>query len=242
VGTAAGHAECSSSTRVRTLPHIILLLGATGLAAGCSADPGALTGGPPPLEGDPSGKPDDDDDDDAPKATPPPAPPTPPSFSEKTLARARLWIDAKMPYCGGPNHGKDLICGGTCTRTGTAASAEWDPYRSDCSGFVSWSWGLPAPGRTTATLAPKDTTLSVVIAVGDLAPGDALNGTGHVMLWGGWVDEKAGKALILQESRCGTLASEKIATFTKVDASTLQISDGRKLRSIRYKGATTSTK
>lgn len=118
-----------------------------------------------------------------------------------------------------------------------AKNPEWDKYRSDCSGFVSWSWGLPAPGRTTSTLAPYDTTESALVAVDDLAPGDALNGNGHVMLFGGWVDQKAGKATILQESRCGTVASEKIGVFTKVDATTLKISDGRTFRSIRYKNA-----
>lgn len=159
------------------------------------------------------------------------------SWSEETLARARLWIDAKMPYCGGPNGGKDVICGGTCDREGEAKNPDWDAYRSDCSGFVSWSWGLPPPGRTTSTLAPYDTSESVVIAVDDLAPGDALNGNGHVMLFGGWVDEKAGKATILQESRCGTVASEKVSVFTKVDATTLRISDGRTFRSIRYRKA-----
>ena len=55
------------------------------------------------------------------------------------------------------------------------------------------------------------------------------------MLFGGWADKEAGKALILQESRCGTTASEKIAVFEVVDATTLRISDGRKFRAIRYK-------
>ncbi|MBS2019106.1 MAG: hypothetical protein JST00_39930 [Deltaproteobacteria bacterium] len=208
------------------------------LVAGCSDDPGSLTGGRNPYASRESGDPDTDDDEELPPAaTPAPAPPRDVSFGERTLARARQWIAAEMPYCGGPNGGKDLICGGTCTRSGAAKSAEWDKYRSDCSGFVSWSWGLAAPGQTTRSLAPYDTAVSVVIPVDDLAPGDALNGAGHVMLFGGWSDEAAGKAVILQESRCGTVASEKISTFTKVDATTLKISDGRVFRAIRLKGA-----
>ncbi len=157
------------------------------------------------------------------------------TFAETSLARARLWIDAKMPYCGGPNGGHDLICGGTCERDGTAEKAEWDKYRSDCSGFVSWAWGLKAPGRTTSTLAPYDTEESTLVKVDDLAPGDALNSGHHVMLFGGWTDKDAGKATILQESKCGTFASEKISTFKRIDDTTLQISDGRKFRTIRYK-------
>jgi hypothetical protein len=186
-------------------------------------------------EGD--GDPDSTPDDPAPVQTAPTATPHDASFSDRTLARAREWIDASMPYCGGPNGGKDVICGGTCSRSGSAKSTEWDKYRSDCSGFVSWSWGLAAPGQTTRTLAPYATTVSSLITVDDLQPGDALNGSGHVMLFGGWVDKAAGKALILQESRCGTTASEKISVFKTINTTTLQISDGRNFRPIRYKNA-----
>jgi hypothetical protein len=194
-----------------------------------------LSQGPNPYAGDPGGS--DPDPPVAPATPPAPAPPHDPTFAERTLARAQQWIDADMPYCGGPNGGDDVICGGTCTRTGTAKSPEWDKYRSDCSGFVSWSWGLAAPGETTRTLAPYDTKVSSLITVDELQAGDALNGSGHVMLFGGWADKAAGKATILQESRCGTTAAEKISVFKVVDTTTLQISDGRKFRPIRYKNA-----
>ena len=221
-----------------TLRHIIAYLGVVSLVAGCSSDPGGLTGAagaePDSAAGDPGGAPTAPPAQTAPpKSSPPPAP----SFGDETLARARAWIAAQMPYCGGPNGGADLICGGTCDRTGAAASPEWDPYRSDCSGFVSWSWGLPPPGHTTSTLAPYETDVSDLVSVKDLQPGDALNSGHHVMLFGGWTDQAAGKATVLQESRCNTTASEKIATFTIVDDTTLQISDGRIFRSIRFKDA-----
>jgi hypothetical protein len=185
-----------------------------------------------------SGDPDSTKDQPAPSAPAGPAAPAPPqdqSFADSTLARARLWIAAKMPYCGGPNGGHDVICGGTCERTGTAEKPEWDPYRSDCSGFVSWSWALPAPGRTTRTLAPYDTSVSVLINVDDLQPGDALNNNEHVMLWGGWTDKAAGKATVLEESNCGKIAHETVFVFKKIDATTLEISYGPQFRSIRYK-------
>lgn len=223
----AGHVKCSCFGEMRTVRYIILLLGGLCLAPGCSDDPDDLT------SGDPGGVPKDEPP--AGKTDPPPK--TDQTFGEKTLARARLWIEASMPYCGGPNGGKDVICGGTCTRSGESKKPEWDKYRSDCSGFVSWAWELPAPGRTTSTLAPYDDEVSAVIDVKDLAVGDALNAKGHTMLWGGWVDEAAGKALILQESRCGQVAHEKVSTFSKVDATTLKISDGRTFRPIRYKNA-----
>jgi hypothetical protein len=220
------------SRAVPTFRYILALLGVATLVMGCSSDPGSLTGDSP-TDGDPGGP--------APEvppspATPAPPPPHDPTFAETTLERARTWIAASMPYCGGPNGGKDVICGGTCSRSGSAENPEWDAYRSDCSGFVSWSWGLPAPGRITKTLAPYDTTESSVIEVDALAPGDALNSGEHVMLFGGWVDKAAGKATILQESRCGTVASEKVSTFTPIDTTTLEISDGRQFRAIRFKG------
>ena len=221
---------------MHTFRYIFPLLATLSLVPGCSDDPGALSQGANPYAGDPGGA---DSDPDPPAATTPPAPAPPhdPTFAERTLTRARLWIDADMPYCGGPNGGDDVICGGTCSRTGAAKSVEWDKYRSDCSGFVSWSWGLAAPGETTRTLAPYETKVSTLITVDELEPGDALNGTGHVMLFGGWADKAAGKATILQESRCGTTAQEKISVFKVIDTTTLQISDGRKFRPIRYKNA-----
>ena len=225
----------------RTFRYIFPLLAAAALVPGCSDDPGSLTHGRNPYAGGGADQgesaPADETDAPAPVQTSPSAPPHDATFSERTLARAREWIAASMPYCGGPNGGKDVICGGTCSRTGSAKLAEWDDYRSDCSGFVSWSWGLEAPGETTRSLAPYDTSVSSLITVDDLEPGDALNGAGHVMLFGGWVDKAAGKALILQESRCGTNAAEKTSTFTTVDSTTLKISDGRNFRPIRYKNA-----
>jgi hypothetical protein len=54
----------------------------------------------------------------------------------EAVARAKQWVDAKVPYCQAPNHARDYdeACSMTCTRPDVA---EWDPYRSDCSGFVS---------------------------------------------------------------------------------------------------------
>src|SRR5262245_27255826 len=54
------------------------------------------------------------------------------------MARAQQWVDDRVPYCGGVNHGHDWICGGTCSRP----AAPWDHYRTDCSGFVSWCWQI----------------------------------------------------------------------------------------------------
>ena len=81
--------------------------------------------------------PGDDNVDDEPDAGP--TVPTP-------NGRAQLWVDAKVPYCQAANHERDYdsACAMTCERPD---NTNWDPYRSDCSGFVSWAWKLPAPGR-----------------------------------------------------------------------------------------------
>src|SRR5262245_44560606 len=100
---------------MRTVVYISIPLAAVYLAPGCSDDPDGLTGSRP-YSGDPGGAKDDDNDPPATAKDPGPTPPKDASFADRTLARARQWIDVKMPYSGGPNGGKDLICGGTCER------------------------------------------------------------------------------------------------------------------------------
>jgi hypothetical protein len=56
--------------------------------------------------------------------------------TNEIMARAREWIADRVPYCGRVRGGTDFICGGTCVRP----AAAWDNFRSDCSGYVSWSW------------------------------------------------------------------------------------------------------
>jgi MYXO-CTERM domain-containing protein len=96
---------------------------------------------------------------------------------QEAVDRAQLWVDAQLPYCQCPNHGYDAH--GQCNRVD---NPDWDPYRTDCSGLVSWAWALPAPGRVTWTLWD----VATVIDAGDLKPGDAINSNDHVMLFAGW--------------------------------------------------------
>lgn len=133
-------------------------------------------------------------------------------YASTAVSRGWEWVNAGVPYCGAAKGGADGICGGTCVRTGSAANPLWDPYRSDCSGFVSWAWQLPAPGYTTATLPSSATA----IAGPTLAPGDALLGGGHVVLFDSWQDKAAGKALLLHEPSCGLTAKAETATLSTV--------------------------
>ena len=229
----------ASSMRYQT--YISALFCGAFAALGCSGDPDPLGGAHP--SGGPRGSrgthaadagTDGGAEGDGPAAT---APVASPAFGDQAVARAREWVAAQMPYCGGPNGGHDVICGGTCARGGNAQKAEWDAYRSDCSGLLSYSWGLPAPGSTCATLAPFDTSVSEEITVDELTVGDALNNHTHTMLFAGWADRAAGKAIILEESKCGRVALEKIVTFTRGSPTVLDIQDttGRSFNAIRRK-------
>ena len=133
------------------------------------------------------------------------------------VASALTWVTAKVPYCGGINNGPDAICGGTCHRTGAANNPQWNAYRSDCSGLVSFAWGLPAPGLVCQGMAPMSTAKSSVIPGNTLQPGDALNSGHHVVLFQQWVDQKAGTATIIEESDCHLVALTKNVTL-KVSA------------------------
>ncbi len=135
--------------------------------------------------------------------------------STAATARASTWVAADMPYCGGVNFGADEICGGTCRRYGAADTSAWNSYRSDCSGLVSYSWGLAAPGLTTAGFAPFDTSASYEIDGSQLQPGDALNSVPeqHIILFAGWANQSAGQANIIEEYDCGHDATAHVLTL-----------------------------
>jgi hypothetical protein len=117
------------------------------------------------------------------------------------LARGQEWVTAKVPYCQAPNHqpDDDKACSSTCTRPNNPL---WDPYRSDCSGFVSWSWGLAAPGRTTAELAPAVQDITKAIDPLSLLPGDAVNKpSDHTMLFVKWLTPGK-RATFIEEPGC----------------------------------------
>jgi hypothetical protein len=139
------------------------------------------------------------------------------SPGETAVARGMEWVAAMVPYCQAANHQPDgdSSCSPTCTRPDNPA---WDAYRSDCSGFVSWSWGLPPPGETTATLAPFDTTVSTAIAAADLKPGDAINNDTHTMLFVGWTNSAMTEAQFMEEPGCS--ASPPSAREVTVSLST----------------------
>jgi len=153
--------------------------------------------------------------------------------ASEVIARGQAWVDAQVPYCQAVNHGWDAACGKTCERTGAAANPEWDPYRSDCSGFVSWAWGLPPPGLVVTGLA--NSSVSTPIDAVDLAPGDALYAAdkSHIILFAGWVTPHS-KMHIMHEGDCGKVAEAKDWGVSSVSGSTVYFSWGGTYVATRY--------
>jgi hypothetical protein len=133
------------------------------------------------------------------------------------IARGMEWVVAKVPYCQSANHQPDgdSACSSICERPD---NPDWDAYRSDCSGFVSWAWGLPPPGHTTATLAPFDTSVSTSIEAVDLQAGDAINNDTHTMLFVAWTKSDMSEAQFMEEPGCS--ASQPYAREVTVSVST----------------------
>jgi MYXO-CTERM domain-containing protein len=159
------------------------------------------------------------------------------------LSRADQWVQAQLLYCQSPNGASDTIdpsCPSVCNRE---SNSQWDPYRSDCSGFVSWAWGLPAPGNTTDEFAPADTSVSYVIQGSDLQPGDALNIPGdHIVLFVSWVTVGS-EANFYEEPGCGATPNYAHAFTSGVTISGSDVTiayEGSTFTAIRFTGVTSS--
>jgi hypothetical protein len=157
-----------------------------------------------------------------------------PPMLAPAVSRAMAWVDAKVPYCQAPNHqpDADTDCSATCTRPD---NPDWDPYRSDCSGLVSWAWGLPPPGRTTATLAPFDMTASMVIAGADLQPGDAINNDHHTMLFADWI-VPGSEAHFIEEPGCSATQpyAREVDAMVTITGETVTVQYRGDYTAIRY--------
>jgi hypothetical protein len=155
------------------------------------------------------------------------------------IARADEWVKAKLPYCQSANHHADGdgACSPVCNRQDNSA---WDPYRSDCSGLVSWAWGLPPPGRVTWEFAPFLSDITETIAAIDLEPGDAVNNHEHVMLFKNWVT-KGHEATFIEEPGCSSSEpyAHEFTSSVSISGSSIFISyNGASFTSIHYKSLT----
>jgi hypothetical protein len=179
------------------------------------------------------------------------------------IARAMEWVNAKLQYCQSANNEPDPLddsCSSVCHRE---SNPEWDPYRSDCSGFVTWAWGLPASGGAfdepgggyvTGDFAPySSTSLTYAIDGSSLQPGDALNKVttdtwtdGHIVIFKQWVKEGQ-SAVFMEEPGCSapTPYASEFTSDVKINSgsSTVYIkTKGVSFTAIRYEGiASTSS-
>jgi hypothetical protein len=156
------------------------------------------------------------------------------------VARAAQWVAVQVPYCQSPNGQPDgdPSCSPVCMRP---PDPNWDPYRSDCSGFVSWAWNLPAPGRTTSEFAPAVTDITSEIDGNTLMPGDALNIPGsHMVLFVSW-NVPGQNANFYEEPGCSSATpyAHSFTSNTTISGSSVALDyDGRTFTAIRYSGLT----
>ena len=151
------------------------------------------------------------------------------------VERADQWVHAKLQYCQAANHARDddSSCSKYCSRT---ANAAWDAYRSDCSGLVSWAWGLPAPGRTTGMFAPFKTDITHTIPAEALQRGDAVNNDDHIMLFKQWVTPRK-SAIFIEEPGCSSKEpyAKEITSNVSVSGSEIYVTyEGKSFTAIRY--------
>lgn len=150
------------------------------------------------------------------------------------VARAEQWVAAQLQYCQAANHQPDLDpeCSTICNREDNPA---WDPYRSDCSGLVSWAWGLAAPGLVTSQFSG----ITSVIDASSLRAGDAVKRTRddvHIMLFVGWITQGT-RATFIEEPGCATAITHahQFDSDVSISGSSIYVSyEGDSFTAIRY--------
>jgi hypothetical protein len=158
------------------------------------------------------------------------------------VSRAEEWVTAKLQYCQSANHQRDYdnACSTYCERQD---NPQWDPYRSDCSGLVSWAWGLPVPGRVTGEFAPFQNDITHSIEATDLQPGDAVNNNEHIMLFVGWTSHDH-EATFIEEPGCSTSITyaHSFTSSVSVSGTSIHVSYvGMTFTAIRYGGGSSSS-
>jgi len=129
------------------------------------------------------------------------------------VSRGEEWVNAKLHYCQaayGAYDGDTACWGweGSSHRCWRHSNPAWNKYRSDCSGFISWAWSLPAVGSggyVTGDFAPFGGSISHTISGGNLAPGDALNKTNneHILMFKHWITP-GHSAVFMEEPGCSS--------------------------------------
>lgn len=91
------------------------------------------------------------------------------------VKRAQAWTNTGVPY---------------------SQARRYLGYRADCSGFVSYALGVPAPGATTTSLYGMTRPISKTA----LQPGDVMLSRGHAVLFGGWANRQRTRYIAFEQS------------------------------------------
>jgi len=164
------------------------------------------------------------------------------------VSRAMQWVDADLHYCQAAYGDVDYDSScwaweGSSHRCDRESNAAWNAYRSDCSGFVTWAWGLPPVGDggyVTSDFAPYDNSFSHTIDGGQLQPGDALNKTPdeHIVLFKQWVTFGE-TAIFMEEPGCSvsTPYAHEFTSSVSISGPEVYIDyEGATFYAIRYNG------
>ena len=120
------------------------------------------------------------------------------------LERAKEWVDEGIRYSQLRYH---------------KSSGVENAYRTDCSGFVSMAWLLPASAGTSYFCCDTSERMFFDVPCNTLQPGDALvtTGRGHIILFHSWIDRSTGDFYAWEESGHAAGTIERIWRF-KSDA------------------------
>ena len=166
------------------------------------------------------------------------------------VSRGMEWVDADLHYCQAAQGDVDYDSScwaweGSSHRCDRESNAAWNAYRSDCSGFVTYAWGLPPVGDggyVTSDFAPYDNSFSHTIDGSDLQPGDALNKTPdeHIILFKQWVSV-GHSAVFMEEPGCSAPQpnAHEFTSDVSISGSEVYVDyEGATFYAIRYSGTT----
>jgi uncharacterized membrane protein YgcG len=164
------------------------------------------------------------------------------------VSRGMEWVNARLHYCQASRGAVDYDSAcwgweGASHRCDRESNAAWNAYRSDCSGFVTWSWGLPPVGDggyVTSEFAPYGNSFSHLIDGSSLEPGDALNKDPdeHIILFKGWVT-KGRSAVFMEEPGCSSSEpyAHEFTSNVSISGTKVYVDyEGATFYAIRYNG------
>ncbi len=165
------------------------------------------------------------------------------------VSRGMEWVNARLHYCQASHDAVDYDSScwafeGSSHRCDRKSNAAWNAYRSDCSGFVTWAWGLPPVGDggyVTSEFAPYDNAFSHTISGDSLRPGDALNKTPdeHIILFKQWVSP-GHSAVFMEEPGCSSSEpyAHEFTSSVSISGSEVYVDyEGATFYAIRYNGS-----